>query len=230
MRLMTFQHVPFEDLGSIQQWAEDRGHTVQTTRFFAGDRIPELRDLDWLVVMGGPMGTKDEDRYDWLGPEKAFIRSAIDCGKTVVGICLGAQLIAEALGAKIYPNSYREIGWFELRKQPSLSSMPLLERFPDRLEAFHWHGDTFDIPDGAALIASTEACKHQGFLLGRRVLALQFHLETTPESLERLITHCSAELTPGPFVQAPEAMRSRTERFDRINQIMNRLLDTLANP
>ncbi len=228
MRLMTFQHVPFEDLGSIRQWAEGRGHSIQTTRFFAGDRIPELHDLDWLVVMGGPMGTKDEDRYDWLGPEKAFIRSAIHHGKTVVGICLGAQLIAEALGAKVYPNPRREIGWFDLKKHPHLSSLPLVERFPDRLEAFHWHGDTFDIPEGAVLLASTEACKHQGFLWGQKVLALQFHLETTSESLERLITHCNAELTPGPYVQTPETMRSRAEGFDRINLAMNRLLDTLA--
>jgi GMP synthase (glutamine-hydrolysing) len=230
MRLMTFQHVPFEDLGSIRQWAVNRGHTIATTRFFAGDGIPDLHELDWLIVMGGPMGTRDEDRYDWLRPEKAFIRSAIDHGKTVVGICLGAQLVAEALGAKVYPNSHREIGWFELKKEASLPSLPVVDRFPDRLEAFHWHGDTFDIPEGAVLLAGTEACKHQGFLWGRQVVGLQFHLETTPESLERLITHCGADLVPGPFVQTPEAMRSGAERFDRINLAISRLLDTLLEP
>ncbi len=229
MRLHCFQHVPFEDLGSIRSWADASNFSIRTTRFYAGDPLPEADDLDWLVVMGGPMGASDEAKYPWLKPEKAFIRSAIDAGKVVLGICLGAQLIAGAMGAAVYPNPNREIGWFDVRKTTADNSVPALKAFPEKLNAFHWHGDTFDLPEGSIHLAASDGCRHQGFAINRRVVGLQFHLETTPESLEKLIANCASELTQGPFIQTPEEMRSHPERFREINRAMEILLDALAH-
>lgn len=228
MRLHCFQHVPFEDLGSIRSWAEASNFSVRTTRFFAGDPLPKIDDLDWLVIMGGPMGASDEIQFPWLKSEKPFIRSAVDTGKVVLGICLGAQLIADALGAAVYPNPNREIGWFEVRKTNTDSKIPVLETFPANLTAFHWHGDTFDLPEGAVHLAESDGCRHQGFVMDRRVVGLQCHLETTPDSLDRLIDNCASELTQGPFIQTPEEMRSDPERFRKINRTMEVVLDALA--
>lgn len=228
MRLHCFQHVPFEGLGSIRSWAEASKHSIHTTRFYDGDPLPELDELDWLVIMGGPMGVSDEIQFPWLKPEKAFIRAAVDAGKVVLGICLGAQLIAGALGASVYPNPNREIGWFDVRKSTTDTDIPVLEVFPVNLTAFHWHGDTFDLPKGAVHLAESDGCRHQGFVMNRRVVGLQFHLETTPESLERLIDNCASELTQGPFIQKPEDMRSDPVRFSEINRTMEILLGALA--
>lgn len=228
VRLHTFQHVPFEGLGSIRTWAEANSFAITTTRFHAGDPLPALGDLDWLVVMGGPMGVGDRMQYAWLEPETAFIRAAVDAGKVVLGICLGAQLIARALGAAVYPNTHREIGWFEVRKTASSNDIPTVAAFPEILEAFHWHGDTFDLPAGAIHLSQSDACRHQGFAVGRHVLGLQFHLETTPDSLEQLVANCSDELDGGPFVQTPAEMRRDPGRFQAANRTMVRLLDALV--
>ena len=114
LQIHYLQHVPFEGLGSIESWLHERGHHVSATHMFSGDQLPQLDHLDWLMVMGGPMGVSDDIQYPWLKGEKEFIREAVDSGKVVLGICLGAQLIADALGAPVRKNEYREIGWFPI--------------------------------------------------------------------------------------------------------------------
>lgn len=149
MRVHYVQHVPFEGLGAIEPWIRARGFTLCATRLFAGDVLPPLADFDWLIVMGGPMGVADEARYPWLAQEKRMIREAVDANKTVLGICLGAQLIAHALDAEVTQNRYKEIGWFVVERCEEARHSALTQRLPSRLLAFHWHGDAFALPAGA---------------------------------------------------------------------------------
>jgi GMP synthase-like glutamine amidotransferase len=177
--------------------------------------------------MGGPMGVYDELQYPWLTEEKTFIRRSIDAGKIVLGICLGAQLIANALGAVVFKNPYREIGWFPIERQLNANESAMADIFPETLEVFHWHGDTFEIPQGAKLLASSEGCRNQGFIIDSRVLGLQFHLETTSESAGALIQNCGAELDGSKYVQSAAEIMSDKSRFLRINAIMYSLLEKL---
>lgn len=225
MRLHYLQHVPFEGLGYIGEWATKRGLVVSSSRLFDGDQLPRIDAFEWLVVMGGPMGIYDHDEFPWLIAEKEFIRQAIDQGKRVLGICLGAQLIADVLGAKVYPGVHKEIGWHTLDRAPSAP-----EWFPERLLAFHWHGDTFDLPKDAVRMASSKSCPNQGFVYRERVVGLQFHLETTRESMEALIRHCAHELMDAPFIQDAETMRAGVEAIPRINEAMALILSHLAWP
>jgi len=228
MGLHFLQHVPFEDPGIISEWAKDKKIQVSRTAFFLDEKLPENKTFDFLVVMGGPMGVYDEDKYDWLKAEKEFIKETIFSGKAVLGICLGAQLIAEALGAKVYRNSYREIGWFPVRKNAKSDSKST-SVFPDQFSAFHWHGDTFDIPEKAASIGESDACKNQGFIYEERVMAFQFHLETTQTGVENLINNCGDELIPGPYIQQPDRIRQGNKYIPESNRLMYNALDYLKS-
>ncbi len=228
MKLHWFQHVPFEGLGTIETWAAEHGHTVACTRLFAGDPVPGLNGFEMLVVMGGPMGVYDDDEYPWLVTEKEILRAAIDDGKTVLGICLGAQLIADVLGAVVTRGEHREIGWLPISRSPAAAAAPIAAALPESIEAFHWHGDMFTPPPGAVPLFASEGCPNQAFLARDRVLALQFHLETTPASARALIEHCGDELTDGPYIQPAEEILGRPERFARINRVMAAVLDYLS--
>ncbi len=207
LRLHYLQHVPFEGPGWIRPWAEGAGAAITATRLYRNEPLPAMNAFDFLVVMGGPMSTRETDRHPWLADEKAFIRRAIDADKAVLGICLGAQLVAETLGARVYPNGRREIGWFDIQRAAAAEEHPIGACLPPRLKVLHWHGDTFDLPAGALALARSEACRHQGFAFGRRVVGLQFHLETTPETLDALIENCGNDLRSGPYVQTSEVIR-----------------------
>ncbi|MBN1957567.1 MAG: type 1 glutamine amidotransferase [Desulfuromonadales bacterium] len=227
MNIHYLQHVPFEDLGSMEETLTAGGHYLTCTRLYAGENCPNDDAFDWLIVMGGPMGINDTDQYPWLTEEKNFIRRAIENRKIVLGICLGAQLIAAALGARVMKNPHREIGWFSIERHPQLEQTSFASVFPRQLEVFHWHGDTFSLPDGAVPLAASEACLNQGFLYGERVLALQFHLETTAESAAELIKNCGDELDGSCYVQSEQEILQIPERFDRNNRIMAAVLSTL---
>lgn len=228
MHIHYLQHVEFEGPGSIAAWAQRAGHRLTATRFCDGDGLPALESFDWLVVMGGPMSVHDERVYPWLHQEKRFIEAAIAAGKVVVGICLGAQLIAQVLGARVYPNAVKEIGWFPVERTPQAVATRLGALLPARFEAYHWHGETFDLPADAVHLARSEACAQQAFVYRERIVGLQFHLETTRAGVEQLSTHCAAEIQPGPFVQSAAAMLVDDDRFAALNQQMARLLDGLA--
>lgn len=228
MRIHYLQHVPFEGLGSMAPYFADRGYQVTATCLYREEPLPRLDAFNWLIIMGGPMGVYDERRHSWLKREKAFIQLAVAAGKTVLGICLGAQLIADALGAKVYQNRCREIGWFPVKLSDHVEHTVLKGVFPHDFEAFHWHGDTFDIPDAGHLLASSQACPNQGFIVGDRVIGLQFHLESTPDSVRSLVENCGHELDGSPFVQSEADMLAEPSRFFDINSIMNGLLDKLA--
>ena len=148
MNIHYLQHVPFEGLGSIANWVGQAGHNLTGSRLYAGEALPDPAALDWLIVMGGPMGVHDERHHPWLTREKQLIEQAIGQEKTVLGICLGAQLIADVLGARVYANEHREIGWFPVRRTSEAADCALGRVLPEQVEVFHWHGDTFDLPAG----------------------------------------------------------------------------------
>ena len=227
MRVHYLQHVPFEGIGSMEPFLIDGGHRLSSTRLYLRATLPPIDAFDWLIVMGGPMGVGDEGRYKWLAREKAFIKAAIESGKIVLGICLGAQLIAEALGAAVTKNRCREIGWFPIKTAEEAESTLLGGVFPPALDVFHWHGDTFAIPGSGVRLASSAVCPNQGFIVDDRIVGLQFHLETTPESAKALITNCRDELDGSAFVQPETEILSRKERFYNINAVMDSVLERL---
>jgi GMP synthase (glutamine-hydrolysing) len=224
MRINYLQHVPFEGLGSIEQWIRARQYHPTATRLYRDDPLPRVDSIDWLIVMGGPMGVHDEDKHPWLMSEKRMIEEAIRQGKVVIGICLGAQLIADVLGARVYPNRFKEIGWFPIELTEAGQHSPLFGFLPRRLNVFHWHGDTFDLPSDAEHIARSEACEHQAFVYEERVIGLQFHMESTPGGIDTLIRNCSVELVDGRYIQAPSQLMAAPEAFSIINRFMDGLL------
>ena len=230
LRIHYFQHVPFEGLACIEDWVHQHGHTLSATLWFeAGPLLPALDQIDWLIVMGGPMGVYEEQRFPWLRREQAFIRQAIDAGKTVLGICLGAQLIASALGSAVYPAAQREIGWWPIRKTEAGRVFPLFADLPEELTVFHWHGDTFDLPAGAVHLADSAACVQQAFAFGERVLALQFHFEVTPASVRQIVRAVPDDLAgDSAFIQSEAKIFANIHHADDNNRIMAALLQRLA--
>jgi len=224
MHIHYIQHVPFEGLGSILPWTQQNAHSLTRTRPNLNEKFPPIEDIDLLVVMGGPMNIYEESKYPWLVEERRFLDKAISKGCSVLGICLGAQLPADVLGARVYANKNKEIGWFPVETTESARTSTLFSTFPQCLEAFHWHGDTFDIPKGAKHIARSAACENQAFVYDERIVGLQFHLETTLASTQQLIANCADEIVPGPYVQDPLAMLANKNRFDVINATLQELL------
>ena len=228
MRIHYLQHVPFEGLGSIETWANTRGDAITVSRLYQDEALPALDAFDLLVVMGGPMSVNDEGEFPFLVKEKRCIADAIQAEKRVLGICLGAQLIAVALGAKVYRNAQKEIGWFPIELTEAGRNSRFLAHIPSGSEVFHWHGETFDLPNGAEWLAQSEACRRQAFSYRDHVIGLQFHFETTPESANQLIVNCGDELVAAPFIQSSERMMSRPERFAAINRLMSGVLEELS--
>ena len=233
MRVHVLRHAAFEGLGSMASWLERAGAVVTETRCYDQPGLPRARDFDWLIVMGGPMSVNDEASFPWLGPEKKLIAEAIDAGTVVLGVCLGAQLVACALGARVYPAVRKEIGWFPVYAVPKTRTasgaapQPLASVVPDGTTVFHWHGDTFDLPRGSVHLLRSDACDNQAFSVGNHVLGLQFHLEMIPEGAVTLIEHCGGEIKVGATVQPGAQILGEPDRFTRINAMMDRLLDSL---
>ena len=183
--------------------------------------------------MGGPMSIHDNERNPWLADEKNFISNAIQQNKKVLGICLGAQLIAHVLGASVHTNHCKEIGWFPVTKSHDIKHHALNSVLPQSFIGFHWHGETFDLPEQALLIGSSNICKQQGFIIGDRIIALQFHLETTIETAEKLIAHCANELSTyssdEKHIQTTQQMLADKKLFTASNTLMTQLLDYLVS-
>ena len=221
MRVRVFQHVPFEGLGALEPALRKRGCEIAATRFFANDPLPAAANVDFLIALGGPMSVNDEAAWPWLAAEKEFIRRHVATGRPFLGICLGAQLLASALGARVFPNRDKEIGWFPIAGVPARD--PAVFRFPATAEVFHWHGETFDSPTGAIHLARSRACTNQAFQIGASI-GLQFHLETTPATAHALVQHSRSELVPGPFVQTEADILSAPPTT---YAALHRLLDAL---
>lgn len=233
LRLHSVRHASFEREAEIAAWAEARGHSLTHTDLWNNEALPELASFDWLIVMGGPMGVYDDDIHPWLAAEKRFLRQAVDAGKLILGVCLGAQLLSVVLGGEVTKNRLREIGWFEVQAQPQAALSRIFRDLPQRYETFHWHGDTFSIPEGALWTGKSAACSHQAFeARGGRVVGLQFHLETNAGSMAELAANCAQEIRPDPqaqpYIQPLPVMLARPERLSALRGLLDRILDNMA--
>jgi GMP synthase (glutamine-hydrolysing) len=185
---IAVRHVAFEDLGTIAELLEQRGYATRTLEAGVDPLGAELGPEDLLIVLGGPIGAYQEDRYPFLLAELKLIERALAARSRVLGVCLGAQLLARVLGARVYPGAAKEIGFAPVELTPE-GRRSALQHLGAGL-VLHWHGDTFDLPRGAVRLASTAVTPNQAFAHGSSVLALQFHVEVTPAGFERwLIGH-----------------------------------------
>jgi len=228
MRLHYLQHVPFENPGSILTWANENGHVLSNTKLFEKEELPKQEDFDWLVIMGGPMNIYEEEQYPWLVKEKLFIKEAIVGDKVVIGLCLGAQLIADVLGGKVTRNPVKEIGWFPIEFTEKARLSPLFSFFPKDPIVFEWHGDTFStLPEEVTCIAQNKACKHQAFQYKNKVFGFQFHMENTLSIIEGLVNNCRGDMTPGEYVQTAEELQAHPEYIKQDNEWMTEFLSQL---
>lgn len=220
MRVAILQHEPNEWVGSMVSWFKDKNYQLTTTMLYLGDPLPSLDDFDWLLIMGGGMSVYEEDTYPWLVTEKQLIRDAISANKKVLGICLGGQLIASALGADVYPNDQQEIGWHEVIKTDALATW-----CPDSFKPLSWHGDRFDLPSGATGFAQSKITPNQGFCLNNTVWALQFHLEAVADSVPDFYA-VTGELPEGQYVQSYDDMVNNNYVANS-KPVMHSLLDVI---
>jgi len=233
MRIHCLQHVDFENLGVIAFWCEDKDHHISYTRFFEDNFIfPAMETFEVLIIMGGPMGVDDVVRYPWLNEEKDFIHEAIKRDKRVLGICLGAQLIAAVLGAKVYRNVGKEIGWYPIFLSEHARRLQLYAENEDsEMMVFHWHGDVFDLPEGAISLGHSAITICQGFTYGNTVVALQFHLELDEAGVETMYFYGKDELatTSGCHVQHDYHATGRSVFYKNSHCTLNKILCLLMS-
>ena len=223
MNIAVLQHAAFEGPGEIATWAGRHGHSVRVHHLYRGDALPDLNDFDLLVIMGGEMNIYQYRDWPWLKPEASSSSPRWLRARRVVGICLGAQLIADTLGARVFQNAEHEIGWLPVtwtdKARAAFPGLPATSR------VLHWHGDTFTLPEGAIRLASSEACAEQGFFIPGKCLALQFHMEVD-SSLVKEFVDGQGEWPAGPYVQIPETILSEaSSHCDQNRQLLHGMLD-----
>lgn len=212
---IAIRHVAFEDLGTLTPILEQAGYTI--TYLEAGYdnlRNLEAKSPDLLIVLGGPIGAYDDVNYPFIRDEIKLLKDRLQADLPVLGICLGAQLMARALGASVYPSGHQEIGWAPVALTEAGQRSPLDALASNQTSMFHWHGDTFDLPEAATLLASTPICQHQAFAIGRNSLGLQFHPEVTSLGLEKWFIGHAAEITATENVTVAQ-LRSDTVKYGK---------------
>jgi GMP synthase (glutamine-hydrolysing) len=227
MRVLAFRHVPFEHLGLIADSLAERNIECRYVDLYASDGVPSAADAEGFIFMGGPMSVNDNLPY--ISRELQLVQDAVARGKPVLGVCLGSQLIAKALGSRVYKNPVKEIGWFNVRFSEAARADRLFAGLNGPELVFHWHGETFDLPAAAELLASSDACRHQAFRVGTNVYGLQFHLEVTPEMIA---DWCLQDENCGDMHEIeraidPQRNASRLRELSR--QIFGRWCDLLEN-
>jgi GMP synthase-like glutamine amidotransferase len=223
MKISVLQHAAFEGPGEIAKWAVERGHSVAVHHLYRGEPLPAWDDFDLLVVMGGEMNIYQYRDWPWLRPESAFIKKTLEQGKRVIGICLGAQLIADALGARVVQNADVELGWMPVAW--TAEARAIFPDFPPSATVLHWHGDTFGLPAGATRLATSEACPEQGYVIPGKCLGLQFHMEVDATLAAEYVAG-QGEWPSGRYVQEPKAIAGNAAKFCETNRrLLHAMLD-----
>ena len=227
MKIHALINYYIADLGTIQEWATNNGHDVTTTHVYENVNFPKVEEFDMLIILGGVAGAYEEDKYPWLIHEKKFIKETIEAGKVVLGICLGAQLIAEVIGGRVYHQGYLEVGWWDVSFTKEVENIPLFKNLPRELPCFQYHQDTFELPDDAINVAKSEACKNQVFVYVDRVVGLQFHPEFTEEKLREIVDVHGHQMREDSYSQLPEDFLNKKENVQKAKTLLFTLLDNL---
>lgn len=225
MKIHCIRHEPFEGLAYIEDWIKANHHDLEYTLVFKNEAFPKTFEFDMLIIMGGTASVYDESKFIWISEEKKFISEALRKKKKILGICFGAQILASALGCRVYPGANKEIGWFPVRFNKK--SLPGINFLPEEITSFHWHGDTFDIPPGAMHLASSDCTPNQGFIIGNQILALQFHPEMNQDAIHNLLSIAGSEIKPGPYIQSEKEIL-RGDFIKENNQLMLNFLEYLS--
>lgn len=226
MKVLIVKHARFEREGNMQSWLHRNHAEIDYLNLFEPHHFPWPESYDLIILLGGPMSINDESGFPWLVAEKRFVKQAIDVQTPVLGICLGGQLIASALGAKVTDSPETEIGWHRVE---SLQGQEATFQFPKTMEIFNWHNETFDLPEGATPLIYSQACKNQGFQYGDTVIGLQCHPEVTADIIQEWIDEIGEQMVVGPFVQSRDEMFDQVEsRIERAQQLIEQILDYLV--
>lgn len=228
IRIRVLQHEPFEGAGLSEDWALLNNHPVSVTHIYNNENLPDPDSFDWLVIMGGAMSVNDEDKYAWLKPEKEFVRQAIENGKIIIGICFGSQLIANALGKKVCKNKSKEIGWFPIHLTDAGKQSSFFAENWNNQSFFHWHGETFDLPENAIHLACSAACQNQAFSISNKIFAFQFHPETNEHTLGQMVGSGSEELVKDEFVMTAGEIKAGTSIINSTRLLYFEFLNKLA--
>lgn len=233
LKVHYFQHIAGEGFGSCHDYLKSLGAQISATEFFALpidlpleiEALPHVEDVDLLMIMGGPMSVNDEANFPWLKMEKRWIRRYLSLAKPAIGLCLGGQLIAHALGANVGRNSEQELGWSSVKRSTTISKDYF--QMPHEIEVLQWHSETFEIPKGAVRLAENEVCSNQIYQIGKNVLGFQFHPEITPHVLSSFIEYEEYEQQfPEKFpAQVGILRKSKQEQFLPGNLLLNSAID-----
>ncbi len=221
MRVQIIQHSAADAPAAILPILDQLGHHVSITRLDRGDAMPEKVDHDVLMMFGGGTSLTSKEPPPWVEPEKNLIRRYVDRDRRVLGVCLGAQLIASALGAKVYRNREPEVGWHQVSKVDGADDTGVASSLPNRLTALHWHQDTFEIPPGATRLFQSPATRNQAFSIGDHVFGFQFHFEANERTVRAFVAISSLLQKEGRFVQSKEEILRGIEHYlDKQNEYL----------
>lgn len=224
MIIHVIQHIAYEGAGCIENWATQNHHSLQYIHIHDGHKFPQVSTIQALIILGGTMGAYEDHLYEWMPIEKNFIKEVIANGKPVLGICLGSQLLASVLGAKVFKHAHNEIGWHNVYLNEKGLQSAFFKHCPPVMFTMHWHGDTFELPMGAEWLAYSHATPNQAFSFGDNVLALQFHPEFDVQLIGTLCDMAGDTLKNESFTQSAQQILSRSDSIQQANQYMYSIL------
>lgn len=226
--IMIFKHVPFEGPGTFREELDKRGLRYREVNLYEGEIPKNLDGCGGLIIMGGPMNVYEEDEYPFLKEEDRLIKEALSKKIPIIGICLGAQLMAKAAGAKVTKGGKKEIGWYPLYLTEEAKTDPVFRGLPKEVEVFQWHGDTFDIPKGAVRLASSGLFPNQAFRIGDNAYAFQFHIEVTSDIIKSWIDINEEELEGvKDYIDSEKILPETKAKFEDLGRLAKNVYERL---